>query len=98
MDSRKQDFYFLFDFFDNEYSVFVKAIKKIGKSKLKPSEIHSIITDIRFCYCFEFHKKENFSKIGEAIDNIMDTEIDKLKQFKNKQKNLFYESEEVGLF
>ena len=98
MNPKQQEFYFLFEFFDSDYNLFTTAIKELGKNKRRRSDIYNTISDIRFDDCDLFFRKNNYYKIEDSIDTIMSIPMNRLKNWKQSQKNILHDCVELDFF
>ena len=76
------NYYSMLELFDNDYLLFRDALIDLGGLKLKPKKTLRIIEDIRFYN--SGNKRPNYSTIAKAIDILLDTKMDKIKQYKEQ--------------
>lgn len=74
------NYYSMLKIFNDDYLLFRNALIDIGGSNLSEETILRIIEDIRFCDTDS--KKQNYDKIADNIETLLDTGMNTIKQFK----------------
>ena len=89
----EDDYYFILKLFNDDYNLFVLALKDLAESKLKPSHLLSIISDIRFFN--DDVRRRNYDKLKPDIEKLLDLHMDTIFTFKQNQgRSLFGDTDE----
>lgn len=89
----EDDYYGILNTFNDDYTLLVSALKELIHSKLKPSQLLTIIEDIRFFDDDVRHR--NYDKIKPDVEKLLDLHMDTILTYKqNKSRSLFGDTDE----